>query len=297
MIFRKRKQKKNFDGKININLKKVYITVVLAASLILLLALYDAPEVNPKGEFGRIRVPEISDLIGDRESAGEDMGADASETENEEGTPSEAEPIDILSLVPDYSEVGRPAYALNDNKPWFTEEEYVRAESKYIQLSELDYLGRCGTCEASLGEDTLAGERDFTLDHVKPSGWKQAKYEDLVDNGGWLYNRCHLIMYAVSGLTDDPRNLITGTRYLNDQGMLSYSERATQNYIIRKAGGGRILYRATPIFKGLESVCRGVHIQAGDVETRGEKFHINVYCYNVQPGIGIDYFTGTNWRE
>ena len=113
-------------------------------------------------------------------------------------------------------------------------------------------------------------------------------------------------MYAVcKDLTDEPRNLVTGSRYMNDSGMLSYAEKATQNYIIRKLPeNGRILYRATPIFKGAELVCRGVHIEAIDIPSKdatpeecGQNFHINVFCYNVQPGVGIDYLTGKSWRN
>lgn len=233
--------------------------------------------VNPPGEFGSIQ----------------DIDKSAEQAENRPA-PMQTENSSLLDSIPEYS--GTPTYVLNGNKPEFTEEDYKKAESMYIELSELDWLGRCGTCEASLGKDTIPeGERDFDLSHVTPSGWKQARYPDLISrNSGWLYNRCHLIMYAVSGITDDPRNLVTGTEYMNVDGQLSYAEKATQNWLLRK--GGRILYRATPVFKGNELVCRGVHIEAGDVESRGTKFHINVFCYNVEPGISIDYVTGSSWK-
>lgn len=218
--------------------------------------------------------------------------------EEDEGNDSASSPAEgrdddsFLAGIPEYS--GTPVYVINDNKPEFTDEEYERAKEKYIDLSELDMLGRCGVCEASLGKDTLAGERDFDLSHVTPSGWNQAKYPDVIESI-FLFHRAHLLMYSVSGLTDDPRNLVTGTEYMNEKGMLPYCERATQNYIIRY--GGRILYRATPIFKGYELVCRGVHLEAADVETRGQNFLVNVFCYNVQPGIKIDYLTGKSWEE
>lgn len=296
-MFRRRKKKKKFDGMINISPKKVYIAIVLIISLVFIIRGYEKPDTKPKGEFGEIGIAEIEEFVG--ELAGKD------DTPSGEGAvSSECDEEDILSTVPDYSEVKRPAYALNGNRPWFTEEEYKRACEPFIDLSELDLLGRCGPCTASLGSDTLAGERDFDLSHVTPSGWNQARYDDLVENS-FLFNRCHLIMYAVSGLTDDERNLVTGTRYMNNA-MLDYSESATQNFIIRKLGpDGRILYRATPIFKGAELVCRGVHIEAGDIPSTenfdpsecGKKFHINVFCYNVQPGVGIDYLTGNSWVE
>lgn len=261
---------------------------LLLVFLVTAITLYikdNAPTRHPTGEYGVIEDAAVGE---EQSSSSESLAPNISNPDTE----------DFLSSIPDYSEVNRPAYAINGNKPNFTEEDYERAKNVFIELSELDTLGRCGTCIASLGKDTLAeGERDFDLSHVTPSGWRQAQYPDLVDNGGWLYNRCHLIMYAVSGLTDDPRNLITGTRYMNDKGMLAYSEKAVQNYIIRRLGPeGRILYRVTPIFKGEELLCRGVHIEAADTETRGEAFHINVFCYNVQPGVEIDYLTGANWE-
>lgn len=233
--------------------------------------------MNPPGEMGRIQ---DLDTATEQAERSDDAADDSS---------------DFLSSIPEYS--GTPTYVINDNRSEFTDAEYERAKEAYIELSDLDWLGRCGICEASLGKDTMPeGERDFDLSHVTPSGWNQAQYPDIIErNSGWLYNRSHLIMWAVSGLTDDPRNLVTGTEYMNVDGMLSYSEKATQNWLLRN--GGRILYRVTPVFKGSELVCRGVHIEAADVESKGEKFHINVFCYNVEPGITIDYMTGQSWAK
>ena len=197
---------------------------------------------------------------------------------------------ELLNGIPEYS--GKPSYVLNNNKAEFTDEEYKKAEVSYIELSELDWLGRCGLCEASLNKHTLPTEERGDISSVYPSGWKQEFYPDLIEkNEGALYNRCHLLMYAMTGLNDDNRNLITGTEYMNTKGMLPY-EKAVQNWIIKKSEGGNILYRVTPVFKGNELVARGVHIEAADVETKGSKFHINAYCYNVEPGIHIDYSTG-----
>ena len=287
-------KKKKFDGKIEISPRKIYIILVLVVSLAVILRLYGHSPKEPAGEYGKIGnadVTESSDAFGkDLSGGGEKKGHDSTESASD----------DILSQVPDYSEVNRPAYALNGNKPYFTEEDYINAESMYIELSELDYLGRCGVCTASLGQDTLAeGERDFDMSDVRPSGWRQERYPGIIDEEyhSVLYNRCHLIMYAISGLTSDERNLVTGTVYMNNDGMLPW-EKAVQNYLIRKAGPGeRVLYRATPVFKGSELVCRGIHIEAADVKTRGEELHINMFCYNVQPGIGIDYFSGRSWAE
>lgn len=198
-----------------------------------------------------------------------------------------------LDSVPEYS--GTPTYVLNDNRPLFTEEDYAAAKDQYIFLSELDYLGRCGVCEGSLGKDTLPEEDRGDISSVRPSGWHQEMYPTVISkNDGALYNRCHLLMYALTGLNAEPRNLITGTEYLNNKGMLPY-EMAVVNWIEKE--GGRVLYRVTPVFEGMNLLCSGVHIEAGDVETGGDRFHINVYCYNVEPGISIDYATGYSKKE
>lgn len=265
---------------------KVTLLVLIIATLLIIGLKTRMEMLHPEGEYGK---------ISENPSPAEDIY-----TESEEKTVSANSASNIdLSVIPEYS--GTPTYVLNGNKPEFTEEEYERAEEAYIELSEFDSLGRCGPCMASLGKEMLdsAGERR-DISQYTPSGWKQASYPDLIEEEeGWLYHRSHLIAHMFAGAEpeiDGPKNLITGTEYMNEKGMLPYCERAVQNWLIRKANGGRVIYRVTPVFSGSELVCRGVHIEAADLPTRGSDFHINVYCYNVEPGITIDYATGRSWR-
>ncbi len=191
-----------------------------------------------------------------------------------------------LEEVPAY---GGSAYAvINGNEPLFTEEELVT--QAYEFYSELDDLGRCGHTIACLGKELMPTQERGSISHVKPSGWVQAQY-DMVD-GGSLYNRCHLIGWQLSGEDANNRNLITGTRYMNTEGMLPF-ENMVADYI--KETGNHVLYRVTPIFEGAELVARGVQIEAKSVEDGGEGICFHVYVYNVQPGIGIDYATGESW--
>ena len=178
---------------------------------------------------------------------------------------------------------------LNGNQPSFTREEIV-AEG-YEFYSELDYLGRCGYTMACLGREMMpTGERG-SISSVKPSGWMQAQY-DIVD-GGNLYNRCHLIGWQLSGEDANKNNLITGTRYMNVEGMLPF-ENMVADYI--KETGNHVMYRATPVYEGEELVARGVQLEAWSVEDHGAGICFHVYVYNVQPGIVIDYATGESWE-
>jgi len=273
--------KRKGKAKFGIKWKNVYALVLIIAALIYAGKTYILPgKAEPSGEYGDIGTVVTEDPI-----ASEKVNSASSNVSSD----------DILGDVPEYS--GTPTYVLNGNKPEFTEDEYKRAKEGYIKLSELDYLGRCGPCEASLGKDMLdiAGERR-DISGIYPTGWEQKSYPGIVNGeGAWLYHRSHLIAHMFAGADpeiDGEKNLITATEYCNEVGMLSYNERAVQNWLIRKADGDRILYRVTPVFQGLELVARGVHIEAGDVGSMGQKFHINVYCYNVEPGITIDYATG-----
>mgnify|MGYP002534874096 CR=1 FL=1 len=194
-----------------------------------------------------------------------------------------------LSNIPDYD--GTSAYAVIDrNQPSFTEEEYTTDSYEYY--SELDSLGRCGVAEACVGVDLMPTEERESISKVKPTGWVQHQY-DFVD-GGSLYNRCHLIGFQLTGENANEKNLVTGTRYMNVEGMLPF-ENQVADYVA--STGNHVLYRVTPAFVDTELVARGVEMEAYSVEDQGRGVCFHVYCYNVQPGVEIDYATGESWLE
>ncbi len=190
-----------------------------------------------------------------------------------------------LKNIPAFS--GKPYYVINGNVPGLkSDNQDVKYFEKY---SPLDSFGRCGVAYACLGKETMpTGERG-EIGQVKPSGWKTAKY-NCVD-GKYLFNRCHLIGFQLSGENANNRNLITGTRYMNVEGMLPF-ENMVADYI--KETGNHVLYRVTPIFQGDELVARGVQMEAYSVEDNGDGICFNVYCYNNQPSVKIDYATGNS---
>lgn len=190
--------------------------------------------------------------------------------------------------VPAYS--GKPYVAINDNQPEFTDEDLTTKAYEYY--SPLDHLGRCGYTMASVGRELMPTQERESISHIKPTGWVQAQY-DFVD-GKSLYNRCHLIGFQLAGENDNARNLITGTRYMNVQGMLPF-ENMVADYV--KETGNHVLYRVTPIFDGSNLVARGVQLEGMSVEDKGEGICFNVYVYNVQPGVTIDYETGYSWLD
>lgn len=183
-----------------------------------------------------------------------------------------------------------PYITINDNLPYFTTDELAAATKSYESYAELDALSRCGVCIASVGVDLMPTEERGEIGDIKPSGWNQAKYPDLIE-GNYLYNRCHLIGYQLSGENANPQNLITGTRYLNTEGMLPF-ENEVAEYV--KTTGNHVLYRVTPIFDGDNLVASGVLMEAESVEDEGSGVRFCVYCYNVQPGITIDYSDGSS---
>lgn len=191
-----------------------------------------------------------------------------------------------LSEIPEFGSV--PWVEINDNKPDFTDNDYTTFPFEHY--SDLDELGRCGECYACIGEDIMPTEERGAIGMVKPSGWKMAKY-DCVD-GKYLYNRCHLIGYQLTGENANVKNLITGTRYLNVEGMLPF-ENKTAEYVHRTKN--HVLYRVTPIFEGNNLVASGVQMEGYSVEDAGEGLCFNVYCYNAQPGVGINYSDGSSW--
>ena len=192
-----------------------------------------------------------------------------------------------VAEVPDYE--GEPYVVLNDNEPDFTEAE-ITTEA-YEDYSDLDALGRCGEAEACIGEELMpTGERE-SISSVKPTGWVNEKYDSV--DGGYLYNRCHLIGYQLSGENANEENLITGTRYMNVEGMLPFEDMVA-DYVHET--DNHVMYRVTPVFEGDDLVASGVQMEAESVEDDGEGVSFNVYVYNVQPDITIDYATGENWE-
>lgn len=188
------------------------------------------------------------------------------------------------STTPKYE--GKAYVTVNNNVPKFTATQKASKKS-FETYSSLDSLGRCGVAFACIGKDIMPTEPRGSIGQVKPSGWHTVKY-DCVD-GKYLYNRCHLIGYQLAGENANVKNLITGTRYLNLNGMLPF-ENMVADYV--KETGNHVLYRVTPVFKDKELVARGVQIEAYSVEDKGEGICFNVYCFNVQPGVDILYSTG-----
>ena len=185
--------------------------------------------------------------------------------------------------LPAYS--GDPWVEVNGNRPDFDTSQLDGCS--FETYAPLDALGRCGAAYACVGQDLMPTEERGPIGQVKPSGWQLAKY-DCVD-GKYLYNRCHLIGYQLTGENANEQNLITGTRYLNVEGMLPFENQVADH--VRRTGG-HVLYRVTPDFQGTELVARGVWMEALSLEDGGAGVCFSVYVYNVQPGITIDYATG-----
>ena len=191
-----------------------------------------------------------------------------------------------ISEFPEYN--GKIYITLNGNKPNFTEKDYTR--ESFENYSELDSLGRCGVAYANICRKTMppAGDERGDISIIKPSGWKQKLY-----NNEALYNRCHLIAYQLSDEDDNSLNLITGTRYFNVEGMLPFENKVAEYVRTQKKNENKhVLYRVTQVYKGNNLVASGVQMEAYSVEDNGEGVCFNVFVYNIQPGITIDYATG-----
>lgn len=197
--------------------------------------------------------------------------------------PALSAPIINLSNIPPYS--GNPYFVVNGNEPYFSDLELT--VTSFELYSELDSLGRCGVVYASIGTDIMPTEERDSIGSVKPTGWHTVKYDNV--DGKYLYNRCHLLGYQLTGENANVKNLITGTRYLNVDGMLPF-ENMIADYVVESEN--HVQYRVTPVFEGNNLVASGVLLEAKSVEDEGESICFNVYCYNVQPDIIIDYATG-----
>lgn len=193
-----------------------------------------------------------------------------------------------MSTIPEYSE--EPYVTINNNIPYFTKEDYTT--NSFERYSELDSLGRCGVAFANICKEIMPKEGDEREDisSVKPTGWKQKKYD-----GQYLYNRCHLIGYQLSNENANKQNLITGTEYLNIEGMLPFENKVAK--YIEENPNNHVLYRVTPVFESNNLLASGVEIEAWSIEDEGRGICFNVYCYNIQPGIEIDYSTGESYLK
>lgn len=192
-----------------------------------------------------------------------------------------------LANMPEYTNT--PYVIVNDNQPEFDESMYD--DSSFEYYSELDDLGRCGSAIANVGIDLMPTDKRGSIGQVKPTGWHTVKYDNV--DGKYLYNRCHLIGFQLTAENANEKNLITGTRYMNVDGMLPF-ENMVADYI--KESKNHVLYRVTPIYNGNDLIASGVQMEAYSIEDKGEGILFNVYVYNVQPGISIDYTTGESYE-
>lgn len=193
-----------------------------------------------------------------------------------------------LDAIPAYD--GKAYVAVNNNGPFFTDSDMTT--TAFENYSDLDSLGRCGVAYANICKEIMPTEKRGKIGMIKPSGWHTVKYDVIKDR--YLYNRCHLIGYQLAGENANPKNLITGTRYLNVEGMLPF-ENLVADYVNNT--GNHVLYRVTPMFSGSNLVANGVLIEAKSVEDNGGGILFNVYCFNVQPGVGINYENGDSWLD
>ena len=268
----------------NKRLCNVLSALILVLSLVLSLAGCSgadiADSINPsQNESTTVQ----TDKAGGSNSSNKNNSADKNEPQAA-GTDS----ADWRATLPEYSD--SPYVIVNNNEPFFTENDMTADSFEYY--GELDELGRCTVAYASIGKDLMPTEKRGSIGSVKPTGWHTVKY-DIVD-GKYLYNRCHLIGYQLTAENANKNNLITGTRYLNVDGMLLF-ENMVADYI--KETNNHVLYRVTPIFTGDNLLADGVLMEAESVEDNGEGISYNVFCYNVQPGVKIDYVTGDSSLE
>lgn len=236
-------------------------------------------------------IEEIVPLENVEETKEQDAVIEAIVEEKSIATPEETAKVDGFDCksIPVYS--GSPYVAVNNNVPFFKDEEM--SPNSYEYYSALDSKGRCGVCVASVGIDNMPTEERGEIGSVKPTGWNQAKYAGLVD-GNYLYNRCHLIAYHLTGENANTQNLITGTRYLNTEGMLPF-ENMVADYVVETKN--HVMYRVSPIFEEDNLLASGVLMEAKSVEDNGAGILFCVYCYNAQPGVIIDYSDGASALE
>ena len=216
-----------------------------------------------------------------------DTGSSISSTYGDSGEGAQSAQATIAD-IPAYT--GALCIDINHGEPGFTAQDEARGT--FMQFSDLDFEGRCGPAFARIGPDTISNEKRGDISQVHPSGWVQRKYSFVDD--GMLYNRSHLIAHQLCGENANDKNLITGTRTFNAVGMLSYEE-LVGDYV--RSTGNHVLYRVTPLFAANDLVARGVQMEAKSLEDNGEAVQFNVFVYNVEPGVAIDYVTGESWES
>lgn len=277
-----------------------YLNVKLAkVSCLLIFILAIAFNVTACGQSDDTDLASVLEL--EAEGTEEEVQEQLQESEKEK-SPTEEQLEEILSIdeivtsfepedsidIPDYS--GEAYAVLNNNIPFFTKENLPTKSFEYY--SELDELGRCGIACANVGQDIMPTEERGSIGQIKPSGWQTVKYDNV--DGNYLYNRCHLIGYQLSAENANEKNLITGTRYLNVTGMLPF-ENMIADYV--KETNNHVLYRVAPIFDGDDLLAYGVLMEGWSVEDEGDGVCFNVFVYNVQPDIVIDYANGESYQD
>lgn len=250
------------------------------------------------GEEERVDLlPEENDSSGNTDETNDTAETQPDIPEPQPKDPTQDEPTEPAMISVSYSMAEIPVYAgspyveLHGNEPYFTEGELTT--NSFELYSDLDALGRCGTAYACIGQDLMPNEPRGEIGMIKPSGWHTVRYDTVIEDK-YLYNRCHLIGYQLTGENANEKNLITGTRSFNLDGMLPF-ENMVYQYIVEM--GRHVLYRVTPVYEGDNLVASGVVMEALSEEDEGMGIKFCVFCYNVQPGIGIDYATGESWLE
>lgn len=250
------------------------------------------------GEEERVDLlPEENDSSGNTDETNDTAETQPDIPEPQPKDPTQDEPTEPAMISVSYSMAEIPVYAgspyveLHGNEPYFTEGELTT--NSFELYSDLDALGRCGTAYACIGQDLMPNEPRGEIGMIKPSGWHTVRYDTVIEDK-YLYNRCHLISYQLTGENANEKNLITGTRSFNLDGMLPF-ENMVYQYIVEM--GRHVLYRVTPVYEGDNLVASGVVMEALSEEDEGMGIKFCVFCYNVQPGIGIDYATGESWLE
>ncbi len=272
-------------------MKKKYTALAASLALCLCLMLSGCTNTVEAAYSGPGLRSNVSESYRSGQTGNTGKTDDASQAENSASTtdspalPAESAGNTGADSIPAYA--GEPYVIINDNIPAFQSTDLVTQSYEYY--SDLDELGRCGTAVSCIGQDLMPTEKRGSIGMVKPTGWQTVKY-DFVD-GKYLYNRCHLIGYQLTAENANEKNLITGTRSLNVDGMLPF-ENMTADYI--KETGNHVLYRVTPLFEGSELVARGVFMEAQSVEDNGAGIQFYVFCYNVQNGVVIDYASGSS---